>query len=131
MKTSNGSDLRFAGRVVVVSPHLDDAVMSLGATIAKAVQSGTRIEVLTVFAYKPSSSEPAGPWDTRCGYETEGQAADSRRAEDRQFSPTILPFPRSAPTKTACSDLDCLASIWRSCTTWTWRITPHRRAGTR
>jgi LmbE family N-acetylglucosaminyl deacetylase len=84
LKTSNGSDPRFAGRVVIVSPHLDDAVMSLGATIAKAVQSGTRIEVLTVFAYKPASSEPAGPWDTSCGYQTEGQAADSRRAEDRQ-----------------------------------------------
>jgi LmbE family N-acetylglucosaminyl deacetylase len=85
LKTSNGSsDPRFAGRVVVVSPHLDDAVMSLGATIAKAAQAGARIEVLTVFAYKPSSSEPAGPWDTRCGYTTEGQAADSRRAEDRQ-----------------------------------------------
>jgi LmbE family N-acetylglucosaminyl deacetylase len=70
--------------VVVVSPHLDDAVMSLGATIAQAVAAGAQLEILTVFAYKPLSQAPAGPWDTLCGYATEGQAADSRRAEDRQ-----------------------------------------------
>jgi LmbE family N-acetylglucosaminyl deacetylase len=94
LKTSNGSDPRFAGRVVVVSPHLDDAVMSLGATIAKAVQAGTQIEILTVFAYKPSSNEPAGPWDTSCGYTTEGQAADSRRAEDRKACLALGAEPR-------------------------------------
>jgi LmbE family N-acetylglucosaminyl deacetylase len=74
----------FSGRVVVISPHLDDAVMSLGATIAKAIEAGAQVEVLTVFAYKPQSSAPVGPWDRLCGYETEGQAATARRAEDQQ-----------------------------------------------
>jgi len=75
---------RLLGRVVVVSPHLDDAVMSLGATIAWAVQAGAKIEVLTVFTCRPSSGAPAGPWDKNCGYETEGQQATARREEDRQ-----------------------------------------------
>jgi LmbE family N-acetylglucosaminyl deacetylase len=75
---------RLRGRVVVVSPHLDDAIMSLGATIAWAVQAGARLEVLTVFAYIPSSTAPAGPWDASCGFTTEGQAANVRREEDRQ-----------------------------------------------
>lgn len=74
---------RLRGRVVVVSPHLDDAIMSLGATIAWAVQAGAKLDVLTVFAYIPSSSAPAGPWDTSCGFATEGQAAQVRREEDR------------------------------------------------
>jgi LmbE family N-acetylglucosaminyl deacetylase len=76
--------MQFAGRVVVVSPHLDDAIMSLGATIAGAVRSGARVEVLTVFAYKPDSVAPAGPWDAKSGYQTEGEACRSRREEDRQ-----------------------------------------------
>lgn len=83
MRTTD-SDGRFTGRVVVISPHLDDAVMSLGAAIAKAVQAGAHVKVLTVFAYKPGSPEPAGPWDTLCGYKTEGQAAGVRRAEDQK-----------------------------------------------
>jgi LmbE family N-acetylglucosaminyl deacetylase len=77
-----GSEAGLSGRVIVVSPHLDDAVMSLGATIAKAVQSGAQLEVLTVFGYAPESQAPAGPWDTKSGYKTEGEAARSRRAED-------------------------------------------------
>ena len=44
------ADPRLLGRLVVVSPHLDDAVLSLGATLAHAVESGATVEVLTVFA---------------------------------------------------------------------------------
>ncbi|MDP9436492.1 MAG: PIG-L family deacetylase, partial [Actinomycetota bacterium] len=43
------------GRVAVVSPHLDDAVFSLGASIRGAVRRGTRVEVLTVLAGLPDS----------------------------------------------------------------------------
>jgi LmbE family N-acetylglucosaminyl deacetylase len=78
------TEQRLSGRVVVVSPHLDDAVMSLGATIAQAVRAGADLVVLTVFAYIPSSEALAGPWDTSCGYSTEGQAARARREEDRR-----------------------------------------------
>jgi len=74
----------FSGRVVVVSPHLDDAIFSLGAAIAHAVRTGARIEVLTVFAGDPQSDARAGDWDARSGFSTEGQAATSRREEDRE-----------------------------------------------
>lgn len=73
-----------SGRIVVVSPHLDDAVMSLGATIATAVGAGAAVEILTVFGYHPDSPAAAGPWDTRSGYRTEGEAALHRRREDAE-----------------------------------------------
>ncbi|MGZ4314371.1 MAG: PIG-L deacetylase family protein [Gaiellaceae bacterium] len=72
------------GRTVVVSPHLDDAVFSLGATIAHASKSGGRVEVLTVFGCEPESRQPANGWDTRSGFSTEGEAATARREEDRE-----------------------------------------------
>jgi LmbE family N-acetylglucosaminyl deacetylase len=72
------------GRVVVLSPHLDDAVFSLGATIARATGTGSRVEVLTVFGDDPDSDVPANGWDTRGGFTTEGEAATARRDEDRE-----------------------------------------------
>jgi LmbE family N-acetylglucosaminyl deacetylase len=86
------------GRVVVVSPHLDDGVFSLGATIAQAARAGTRVEVLTVFGCDPESHVPANGWDTRGGFVTEGEAAAARREEDREAcrivgaEPHWLPF---------------------------------------
>ncbi len=86
------------GRVVVVSPHLDDAVLSLGAAIAFATRHGASVEVLTVFAGDPDSDAPAGGWDTRGGFGTEGDAARARREEDMGASSllgtrsTWLPF---------------------------------------
>ena len=69
-------------RLLVVSPHLDDAVLSLGATIARVVRGGTHVTVLTVLACDPDSSAPTEGWDARAGFATEGEAARSRRAED-------------------------------------------------
>jgi LmbE family N-acetylglucosaminyl deacetylase len=86
------------GRVVVVSPHLDDGVFSLGATIAQAARAGTRVEVLTVFGCDAESQAPANGWDTRGGFATEGEAATARREEDREAcqrvgaEPQWLPF---------------------------------------
>jgi LmbE family N-acetylglucosaminyl deacetylase len=85
-------------RIVVVSPHLDDAVLSLGAGIASWARRGARVEVLTVFACDPDSDAPAGGWDRRGGFATEGEAARARREEDRRAlailgaSPVWLPF---------------------------------------
>lgn len=72
----------FRGQVVVLSPHLDDAVFSLGATIAQAARAGSRVEVLTVFGCDPDSQAPPNGWDTRGGFATEGEAAMARREED-------------------------------------------------
>jgi LmbE family N-acetylglucosaminyl deacetylase len=86
------------GRVVIVSPHLDDAVLSIGTAIVGSVRGGAAITVLTVFAGEPSSRTPAGRWDRRSGFSSEGQACRIRREEDRAAcailgaTPQWLPF---------------------------------------
>jgi LmbE family N-acetylglucosaminyl deacetylase len=73
---------RLDGDVVVVSPHLDDAVLSLGAAISHAARRGSRISVLTVLAGDPDSVQVPGRWDKQAGFRTAGQAAQVRRQED-------------------------------------------------
>lgn len=86
------------GRIVVVSPHLDDGVLSLGASIARSVRRGSDVTVLTVLAGDPESRAPAGRWDRMAGFGTAGVAARARRAEDRRACdllgarPVWLPF---------------------------------------
>ena len=69
-------------RIVVVSPHLDDAVLSLGAALSHAVRRGADVTVLTVLAGDPASSSPACWWDVQAGFRTAGDAATARRQED-------------------------------------------------
>lgn len=70
--------------LVVVSPHLDDAVLSLGAAIARATRDGADVTVLTVLAGDPGSDLEAGEWDRRAGFATLGEAARARRREDER-----------------------------------------------
>jgi len=85
-------------RVVVVSPHFDDGVLSLGASIARWSRRGAVVELLTVLGCDPDSEAPSGGWDRRGGFATEGEAARARRAEDRRACavlgaiPVWLPF---------------------------------------
>ena len=85
-------------RLVILSPHLDDAALSLGATIAYASEVGMAVTVLTVLAGDPDAEGPAGTWDTICGFATAGEAARVRRAEDASAceilgaAPMWLPF---------------------------------------
>ncbi len=69
-------------RLAVVSPHLDDAVFSLGATIAAAVRRNEEVRVITVLAGDPDSVEPASEWDRLSGFRSAGEASRARRAED-------------------------------------------------
>jgi LmbE family N-acetylglucosaminyl deacetylase len=96
--SSNASEVDpialMTGRVVVISPHLDDAVMSLGGTIASAARAGSKVEVLTVFGYGPVSNAPAGPWDTKSGFGTEAEACRVRRSEDDQACLLLGATPR-------------------------------------
>jgi LmbE family N-acetylglucosaminyl deacetylase len=71
-------------RIVVVSPHLDDGVLSLGASIASWSREGAAVELLTVLGCDPDSNAPAGGWDRRGGFATEGESALARREEDRR-----------------------------------------------
>jgi LmbE family N-acetylglucosaminyl deacetylase len=89
--------LTLSGRVVVVSPHLDDAVLSLGATIARATTTGAAVEVLTVFGGDPASTAPPNGWDRRAGFESAGEAASGRRAENRAACAIVGAEPRALP----------------------------------
>ncbi len=77
------------GRVVALSPHLDDAVWSIGGALADAVDRGADVTVATVLAGDPSSRGPAGHWDKRCGFRSAGKAAEVRQAEDRRACAAI------------------------------------------
>jgi LmbE family N-acetylglucosaminyl deacetylase len=85
-------------RVVVVSPHLDDAVLSLGAGIAHATRNGSEIRVVTVFANDPDSDRATSDWDREAGFSSAREAALARREEDARACalvgaiPTWLPF---------------------------------------
>jgi LmbE family N-acetylglucosaminyl deacetylase len=86
------------GSIVVLSPHSDDGVLSLGASMARWARSGRQVELLTVFALDPASNAATGGWDRRAGFLTEGDAARARREEDRvacsilRVTPRWLPF---------------------------------------
>ena len=90
------SNLR--GRLLIVSPHLDDAVLSLGGAIAHHARFGADWTIVTVFAGNPECTRPAGPYDRRCGFLSAGEAAASRRREDETAcalvgaKPVWLPF---------------------------------------
>lgn len=90
--------MRLGARVVALSPHLDDAVLSIGAAIASTARSGSEVKIITVLADDPESTAPAAPWDSACGFATEGEAASARREEDRSAcalvgaQPVWLPF---------------------------------------
>ena len=63
--------------MVVISPHLDDAVLGCGALLATHPGS----TVLTVFAGTPRESRQTA-WDARCGFADAREAMATRRRED-------------------------------------------------
>jgi LmbE family N-acetylglucosaminyl deacetylase len=67
------------GRLVVVSPHLDDGVLGCSALLA---QHPAAI-VMTVFAGRPPASTPLPPWDEAAGFRPGDDVVGARRAEDR------------------------------------------------
>jgi LmbE family N-acetylglucosaminyl deacetylase len=63
--------------VLVVSPHLDDGVLSCGDLMA--AHPGARL--VTVFAGRPESG-PLTDWDRDCGFAEGDDVVAARRAED-------------------------------------------------
>lgn len=85
-------------RIAVVSPHLDDAVLSLGGAMAAWARAGADVTLLTVLGCDPTSVVLTRGWDRRAGFATEGEAARARREEDRRacailgVRPVWLPY---------------------------------------
>jgi LmbE family N-acetylglucosaminyl deacetylase len=93
----DGELIRPGGGIVVLSPHLDDAVFSIGATIAAAARRND-VRVVTVLAGDPSSVYVAGSWDRRSGFAAHRESVAARRREDARAcalvgaEPIWLPF---------------------------------------
>jgi LmbE family N-acetylglucosaminyl deacetylase len=81
---------------VVVSPHLDDTVLSLGASVARAARSGVQVHSLTVFAYGDEDL-PAAPWDADCGFASAAEARAARRLEDARGCAHVGAIPEWLP----------------------------------
>jgi LmbE family N-acetylglucosaminyl deacetylase len=67
-----------AGRVLIFSPHMDDAVLSCGALMS----SLPGVFVATVFGGEPPASAPCTDWDGRCGFGGGAEAMAARRLEN-------------------------------------------------
>ena len=74
--------VRPGDRLVAVSPHLDDAVLSIGASLSHLAHEGVDVRVLTVFGGDPSQDREPGASNRRAGFGSTGQAARARRRED-------------------------------------------------
>jgi LmbE family N-acetylglucosaminyl deacetylase len=96
--TKHTSETTLRCKAVVLSPHLDDAILSLGCTISRSVRLGGECSIVTIFAGDPDSVAPAGSYDRKCGFLSAGEAAAVRRKEDKKAcsilgaKPVWLPF---------------------------------------
>jgi LmbE family N-acetylglucosaminyl deacetylase len=70
--------LRARDRLLVFSPHFDDAVLSCGELIARHPGA----EVLTVFSAAPEGYPGVTDWDAACGFQNAQQSIAARVQED-------------------------------------------------
>ncbi len=63
---------------IILSPHFDDAVLSLGGLLA---QHGAASTVVTFFAGKPATARPT-PWDLASGFLNSDKAHKARNEEN-------------------------------------------------
>ena len=83
-------DTVIPANILVVSPHLDDAVLSCGDLLS-ARPSAT---VLTVFAGTPPNPGVLTDWDAAPGFSSAGEAMQSRRQEDQAALQILGATPR-------------------------------------
>jgi LmbE family N-acetylglucosaminyl deacetylase len=68
--------------LVVLSPHLDDAIMSVGGTMHLLARLSMSMRIVTLFAGDPRFAGAASWWDAERGTRTAAEAFEARRAED-------------------------------------------------
>lgn len=82
------------GKLMILSPHLDDAVFACGELLARK----TETLLLTLFAGMPPAALPLTDWDAASGFGSTAEAVMQRREEDRralallQATPVWLDF---------------------------------------
>lgn len=65
-------------KVLLVSPHFDDAILSAGQFMADRPDT----VVYTVFGGHPEDITSVTPYDEKCGFKTSYEAMEARRVED-------------------------------------------------
>lgn len=75
-------------KLLVLSPHLDDAILSVGQTIAAYPNS----TIMTVFAGSPPKGTKSD-YDLKCGFKDSNEAMEARRYEDRMACAQLLAKP--------------------------------------
>src|ERR1700724_1184617 len=86
------------GRIVVLSPHFDDAAMGAGQMLIRRAEAPT--VVITVLGGRPPAyPDPPSPWDALGGFRAGDDVVAVRREEDRAAmevlgaTPVGLQFP--------------------------------------
>ncbi|ALM86280.1 PIG-L deacetylase family protein [Bordetella sp. N] len=74
-----------AGRLLVISPHLDDGALGCGLLLTAAASA----RVVTVFTGMPASGQAVTPWDRDCGFD-DSQAAMRARLDEDERAMTLL-----------------------------------------
>lgn len=83
------ADPRQLGRLLFISPHLDDAVFACGRLLASAPGA----IVATVFAAPPAPGSALTEWDRASGFARADDAIACRREEDRRALVTLDAWP--------------------------------------
>ncbi|MFI1865259.1 PIG-L deacetylase family protein [Streptomyces jumonjinensis] len=68
-------------RTVILSPHFDDAVLSLAGLLPGLPAP---VAIVTVHGGAPPAGTPISWWDSVCGFSSAAEAQQSRRAEDAE-----------------------------------------------
>ncbi len=71
-------------RILVISPHLDDAVLSYGGQLAQLADAGHQVSVYTVFAGTPTEPYSPGAMELHERWGISGDPVAPRRREDRR-----------------------------------------------
>lgn len=101
-------------RVTIVSPHLDDGVLSIGGTIHALTRRGSDVGIVTVFGGDPNATTPPSSWDAKRGTPSQGDAVRLRRQEDAAAGAVLAATTTTLPW----ADSDYVASrdpdaIWQ------------------
>lgn len=84
------SSLQAEGRILIISPHLDDAVLSCAGLLKFADEA----IVVTVLAGDAPEGAALTDWDLRCGFDQEDNVMEIRREEDERALSSIGVRPR-------------------------------------
>lgn len=70
-------------RIVVLSPHFDDAAMGAGLLLLRHAASSQTTVITVLGGWPPAFPDPPTPWDALGGFRSGDDVVTARRAEDR------------------------------------------------